>query len=686
MVSLSVPSSSSEVCATPSCIQSAVNILADIDFNVDPCSDFYQYTCGGWLKNATIPDSESSVGNFMKLRDENIHVIEGILTGTYQDAVTSIPSNDEERVADQANFEMIKHFFESCMNEQLVDQLGTQPLSSFLTFIKQEKSLLNMLVRLELSGLANPLISVGVDPDEKNPNQNVVTLMQPSLGLPSKEYFEQDDYLAVYRMTMLKLSKLILPDLDEAAVNRAVDFETQLAKVSFPLEDLQDPLAAYNPITFNVLQERYPILDWHHFFDRLAPGITPAKIILVTPNYFDQLTNLWTETDKQVIINYIILSIARETAHLVNKTTNDVMQDLNMKLTGRTSAPPRLRTCIQRTNDALGDLLGHYFVNRVFSDHEATSFKVQEQLDAIHDLYAKRLETIDWLDDTTRKMALDKIGKMSIKSMYNTISPDIRSPTSLNKYYGALASMIHPETLFENQLAVASWQAKKRWANLNQAVDKNQWFMEPQMVNAYFSPTFNQVVVPAGILQPPFFNIDSDPLSLGGIGVVIGHELTHGFDNSGRLYDGDGFLTQWWSDATKEQFNEKAQCFIDQYNGFSIDGPDGKKHHINGKMTLGENLADNGGISLAYQVLSKSPQLRLPGIDMSPEALFFINFGRVWCEKDRPERAVQKILGDVHSPARVRVNAAVQNMPEFAKTFNCPAGSPMNPTRKCKLW
>jgi predicted metalloendopeptidase len=261
-------------------------------------------------------------------------------------------------------------------------------------------------------------------------------------------------------------------------------------------EDLQDPLATYNPITLDVLEDRYPFLAWRQLFERLVPDTTPAKIILVTPDYFDKVaTHL--SVDPSLVKNYLLLSSVRDMAHLGNSAMNDILQPLNSKLTGRTATPPRLRTCIQRTNDALGEILGHYFVNRVFADHEATSQKVQDLLDTIHDLYADRLGTIAWLDDdndhATRLKALEKIKKMVIKSMYNTISPDIRSSTSLNRYYGALGPVLHPEAQFENQLAVASWQAKRRWATLNQAVDKNQWFMEPQMVNAYFSPTFNQV-------------------------------------------------------------------------------------------------------------------------------------------------------------------------------------------------
>ncbi|ORZ23069.1 hypothetical protein BCR42DRAFT_366532 [Absidia repens] len=670
MVSLSIPSSSNEVCATPGCIQSALRILADVDFNLDPCSDFYQYTC---------------VGTFQYLRNANMEVIENILTGSYEDVALESTAA-EEKAADKANFRLVKDFFQSCMNQDHRDKLGVQPLQDFIFPLKND-NLHDILTKLELNGISGPIFSAGVNPDEKNPNQNVVTLAQPNLGLPSKEYFKRKDVTDVYRHTMKALSRLILPTLDNEDVDKIVDFETQLADISIALENLQDPLAVYNPVTLENLEKRYAFFDWRHFFEQVTPeNRTPHKIILLTPGFFDALAKIWAETNDELIKSYTLLSTVRKLASLLNTSTTDSLQDLNGKLTGQKSQPPLTLTCSKFTNDAFGDILGHYFINAAFDDHNLTSEKVQEQLETIHTIYAQRLELIDWLDEATRRKALEKIKKMAIKSMYSTVSPDIRSPLSLNEFYSGLVDTINPDTHFRNSLAVGAWRINKKWSSLNNPVNKDEWFMEPQTVNAYFSPSFNQVVVPAGILQPPFFNINSEPLSLGGIGVVIGHELTHGFDNSGRLYDGDGVLTQWWSNATKEQFNEKAQCFIDQYSNFSIQGPDGKEYPVNGKMTLGENLADNGGISLAYEAFSKTPQARLSGIDISPEALFFINFGRVWCAKERPERSVRRILGDVHSPARVRVNAAVQNMPQFAEVFNCPEGSPMNPTSKCKLW
>lgn len=256
---------------------------------------------------------------------------------------------------------------------------------------------------------------------------------------------------------------------------------------------MQDPIATYNPIALADLERVYGFIDWRQFFDKVTPGAAPATIILATPSFFDKLDKLWAETDEQLIKTYLILSSARQHVHLVDKSTNDALQQLTFKLTGRTSTPSRSQTCIQNTNKAFGDLLGHYFVNLVFDDHNNTSQKVQEELDTIHDLFSRRLGSIDWLDEGTRKTALDKIGKLKIKSMYGTVSPDIRSPVALKRYYEGIPTTINPDDQFGNSIAVATWLSKKKWSSLNQPVDKDKWYMAPQVVNAYFSPNFNQV-------------------------------------------------------------------------------------------------------------------------------------------------------------------------------------------------
>ncbi|CAO3591300.1 unnamed protein product [Absidia cylindrospora] len=348
MVSLSVASSANNVCATPGCIQSALNVLSDVDFNVDPCSDFYQYTCGGWLKNATIPDSESSIGTFYHLRDANLEIIEKILTTENYEDLGLVTTGEEEKEADQSNFSLVKSFFQSCMDEDTLNKLGTRPLEDFLTTL-QNDDMMDTLVRLELIGASNPLFSANVNPDEKNPNQNVITLLQPPLGLPSKEYFQQKDLMNVYRETMKTLARLVIPGLGDESIDRIVDFETQLASISSTLEIY--------------LEHRYAFFNWRQFFDKVTASTIPEKVILATPGYFDSLAKLWTETNGNLIKDYILLASVRQTVHLVDKATTDLLEDVNSKLTGRKTTPPRVRTCIHRTNEAFGDLLGHYFIN-----------------------------------------------------------------------------------------------------------------------------------------------------------------------------------------------------------------------------------------------------------------------------------------------------------------------------------
>lgn len=261
----------------------------------------------------------------------------------------------------------------------------------------------------------------------------------------------------------------------------------------FSSEELQDPIVTYNPISLADLEHRYGFIDWRQFFNEVTADAAPSTIILTTPSFFDKLNELWANTDEQLIKSYLVLSSARQHVHLLDKSTNDALQQLNIKLTGRKMTPSRSQTCIQNTNKAFGDLLGHYFVNLVFDDHNSTSQKVQEELDTIHDLFSRRLGSMDWLDESTRKTALDKIGKLEIKSMYGTVSPDIRSPVALKRYYEGIPTTINPDDHFGNNIAVATWISRKKWASLSQPVDKEKWYMAPQVVNAYFSPNFNQV-------------------------------------------------------------------------------------------------------------------------------------------------------------------------------------------------
>ncbi|CAO3616013.1 unnamed protein product [Cunninghamella blakesleeana] len=651
MPSLSV---SDSVCSTQGCQTLASQVLNDINLQADPCSDFYQYTCGGWLKNASIPDSQSGVGTFNTLLDQNANLLIDIFSKDYQE------TNFNGGKVDEKLFNMAKNYYQSCMNEDLLEKLGSKPLNTYLEDLKKEKDILNLLIELEKIDGVSTLFDIGIGADDKDPTKNIAFLSQPDLRLPSKEYYEQQPYVDAYRDGLKKLSKYIFPSFTDDIVDKCVDLEVQIAKISDSLEDQQDPRASYNPITIDELQEKYGFIDWKQYFDHFK---VPNKLI------YNHQTTL------------------RVNASALDKTTNAIIREMNAKISGKNVDPPRNCICIDRINGALGDALGHYFIKKAFVNEKETSEKVKEFLKNIHTIFKDCLQKVNWLDPTTRAKAIEKAEKMDLKSMYGTVSPNIASPESLQGYFGELVDSIHDDSQFNNSVSVSHWGSQKKWDKLNTNVDKNEWDMYPQEVNAYYSPNFNQIVVPAGILQPPFFDINSMAISYGGIGVVIGHEISHGFDNSGRLYDGDGNLVSWWSNATEKSFDEKSQCFIDEYSKFSIEGPDKKTYNVNGKMTLGENLADNGGMSVSFEAFKKEKDhKRLPGVDLTPEQLFFVNFGRIWCSKLRPEKAIERILGDVHSPADARVNGAVQNMPEFATAFKCAKGTPMNPDKKCKVW
>jgi len=320
----------------------------------------------------------------------------------------------------------------------------------------------------------------------------------------------------------------------------------------------------------------------------------------------------------------------------------------------------------------------------------------ENTIEAIKEAFVDNLPNLSWLDDETRTKAIEKVNAFVQKVGYSTSSPDIRLPVDLAEYYRAVE--VDPKKHFDNLVSTARWQSKEMWSQVGQKVDRGRWLMTPQTVNAYYNPPLNEIVFPAGILQSPFFAAhDPEYLNYGGIGLVVGHELTHGFDNTGRQFDSKGRLVQWWSNATIDAFKDKTTCFVDQYSNFTMPTPSGGSVNVNGKLTLGENLADNGGLKQAYQAWKKRFDSDeggdkyinhlLPGLEsLGREKLFYVNFGRVWCQRIRPEAAFERIRTDPHSPARWRVNGAVQNSNHFAKTFQCPSGTPMNPKAKCEMW
>ncbi|KAI8140406.1 hypothetical protein BJV82DRAFT_520444 [Fennellomyces sp. T-0311] len=417
-------------------------------------------------------------------------------------------------------------------------------------------------------------------------------------------------------------------------------------------------------------------------------------MILTSPRYIQELSTLVLDNStRHTIRSYLLWRIIDEYAPALDEEIREPLKRLTDKLsgTGPKTEIPRWEVCLDQVDDALGFMVGRYFVLQTFN--ERTKAHADEFVESIKDSFINRLSELTWIDNTTHQGAMAKVELLMSKIGYPTRQPNVMSPASLSDYYSDLA--IDSGDYFGNYMRSRQWLALKDWQQLGKPSDKYKWQMTPQVVNAY-STFYNEIVFPAGIMQPPYFSGDfPDYLNYGGIGAVVGHELTHQFDNDGRHYDGKGQLREWWTKETLEAFEEKTKCFVNQYGNFTMEDPDGNKIHVNGQLTLGENVADNGGIRQSYiawkkryeQDKSGKSNMMLPGLDnITPEQLFFINYGRIWCGKATKAQDKQSILTDEHSPPKWRVMGALQNSKYFSEVFKCPSGSPMNPEKKCEIW
>ncbi|KAG0749219.1 hypothetical protein G6F62_000566 [Rhizopus arrhizus] len=729
------------VCDSQVCQTAAASILNDLDLNVDPCSDFYQYTCGGWVKNHAIPASQAGIGGFINLHYDNLDSLQKLLEGSYDDVLVGIRNdsgllNDTQKEQDRANFNKLKAYYGSCMNEAVIDAFGPTPiypyLSKIATVLGSSSAInntqfgfdhLNRLTDGMIESMtqgSSSLVKFTVGPDDRHPDQYALFLSQPDLTLSAKEYYNQSDVMDQYRsglitlitnilgesnetdknMRLEKMRENNLPVLRSADIESMVDgfvkFEVHLASITVNQNELQDPVALYNPMSIAELNQKYPIVNWARIFHKFASNTTslPDHVVVNMPKYMEQLTDWFLDSQTgnvstQAIREFFTIKSILRNVDYLDKTTRNIYQtSIDKIVSGMTEAEPRSRDCTESTSVAFGQLLGRYFVLKSFGG-EPQRKQVSEFIDRILSAWTDRLEKNVWLDDETRSRAIEKVKMIVHQQAYGTAIPDVRSPTSLHDYYADI--QVNNKSYFGNGMASIQSIIKKDWNKIGKKVNKNEWQMTPHEVNAYYTPNYNEVVIPAGILQSPFYNTElPDYLNYGGIGSVIGHEITHAFDNQGRLYDGHGVLNTWWTNTTSAAFEDKSQCFIRQYSNFSIDGPDHKQYHVDGNMTIGENLADNGGVSAAYQAAfskNASEQTILPGLEkFSAQQLFFISYGRIWCSSMRPEKAVQRIRSDVHSPDNIRTNAVVQNSAEFAKAFKCPERRPMNPLEKCQIW
>ncbi|KAG0205694.1 hypothetical protein BGX33_007787 [Mortierella sp. NVP41] len=700
-------SNNKAICTTPRCVLTAAGIINDIDAQADPCQDFHQFTCGGFNEKNEIAAEYPSFNYFLNIHNKNSIIIRSIADVTLGKA----PKPDAGDVAAQNNIKKIQDYFTSCMDEAALLKAGRKPVADevqkVLDFFPDggsglDKAALSKTMAQLLKLGAGDFVVFYVGPDPSEPLVNVLQVWEGALTLPAKEYYKEPAIVQLYQGTVGQMFQIILGEEDVAnrtepltpkdikqewldAAKDAVDFEVQLAAIGTDIVNRVDPLKINNPRTVEQLSELTPSIDWPLLIQELLPaGFQNTRHLIVSsPSFQTKLETLLKSTSTKTLRHYFSWAVIHNLAGV----------SVGVKV-------DRWKQCVNYLNTNLGEIAGHYFVEQAFAGNSRES--VMTMIEAMRSTYAKTFPTLDWLDKTTREGAMEKLKAILKLVGYSTGAPDVASSKSLEEYYKGYKVVSHD--FFANQLQYALWSGTEMMAKLSKPVNRlNMLNNPPQTVNAFYDPSSNRILFPAGMLQVPYYNIDNpEYINYGGMGVVAAHEITHGFDSRGHHFDSIGRIhntatNKWWTNATEQTFNEKAQCFVEQYGNFTVKGPDGKDYNVNGQLTLSENIADNGGIKQAFRAWQsrhksdlqgkKYKNFRLPGLEKyTPEQLFFVSYGRLWCEKLRPEAAIQQIRGDAHAPSKWRINGAIQNSPEFAKAFKCAPNAPMNPTKKCELW
>jgi putative endopeptidase len=648
--------------------QPAVNFDA-VDKTIDPCVDFYQYACGNWLKTAEIPADQTAWSSFVDIRERNLVVMREIL----EKAAAANPGRDaiDQKIGD---------YYGSCIDESAADARGVEPLTPELNRIanaKDKAALIEAVARVQLLG-PNPLFSFYSSSDLHNANNVIAYIDQGGLSLPDRDYYLKDDpKMVAARHSLVEYATQLFtlagqsPKQAADSAQTVLRIETALAKASMDRTARRDPKTRDHTMTRDAAIALAPDFYLDRFF---AASGTPqfSSLNVSNPDFFKQVNPLLQSESLDALRTYVSWHLLDGAAPWLSKPFVDANFKMQQVLTGQSEIKPRWKRCVSSTDGALGEALGQRYVEQAFgADGKQRMLKM---VDALEKSLDQDIRTLPWMTDETKQQAKVKLDAIRNKIGY----PDVwRDYSSLHIARGDLLG---------NFLRANEFEARRQVAKIGKPLDRNEWGMTPPTVNAYYSSSRNEIVFPAGILQTPFFTKQADDaVNFGGIGIVIGHELTHGFDDQGRKFDPQGNLRDWWTAQDGTEFEKRASCVADEYSSFvAVDDL-----KLNGRLTLGENTADNGGARIALMALEKmmadGPGARSGG-EYTPQQRFFLGFGRAWCEKRRPEFSRMLVSVDPHSPGKYRVNGVVQNMPEFQKAFNCKAGQPMVRENACRVW
>lgn len=644
-----------------------------MDTTASPCVDFYQYACGNYSKLHPIPADLPSYDQFANLYEFNLQALHGILEKA--STTHAAAGSDEQKIGD---------YYASCTDTDAIEKAGLAPIQPELdriAAIQSREELTPEIAHLQRISV-NAFFSLGAEQDLKDATREIAVVDQAGIGLPEKDYYlrsgaKDDELRGQYVQHLANVLKLLGATPDQAGKNAAdvMAFETALAKVSMGNVERRDPEKIYHMQQVAKFASDTPNLHMSDFLKEAGtPPITDLNV--ANPEFFSGLNQLVASTSMDTLKNYMRVFLVDSFSSRLPKAFDEEHFDFfGRKLEGIPEQQTRWKRCVDATDSGLGEVLGKVYVAQYFGgDSKAKTAEEVKQIEAAMD---RDLDQLDWMSPATKAKAHEKLAAIVDKIGYP------------NKWRDYSALSIKPGDSLENSIRAREFESNYQLHKIGRPVDKGEWDMTPPTVNADYLPSMNTINFPAGILQPAFYDrTASDATNYGHIGAVVGHELTHGFDDQGRKFDAQGNLKDWWTAEDAKQFEQRTDCVVNEYNGFvAVDDL-----HVNGKLTLGENTADNGGLRLAWMALVADAADKHTSLDgkaatgYTPKQELFLGWAQNWCSSERPEMLRMLVRVDPHSPDHIRANGVVVNMPEFRQAFGCKTGQPMAPEKMCRVW